>query len=111
VYALFIKPRRAVLLAVFYFAACATEKPLVFIEVDDSYAYGSIVVHSIDDFEDLIKKHKVDAIFYTDEYFIAQIDSVFYSHISRGYKSFREYREGKLEKPESWSIFFPGYSQ
>jgi hypothetical protein len=111
VYTLHLKPRSAVLLAAFCFAACATEKPLVFIEAYDGYAYGSIVIPSIDDFEDLIKKNKVDTIFYTDEYFIAQIDSVFYSHISRGYKSFREYREGKLEKPESWSIFFPGYSQ
>jgi hypothetical protein len=54
--------------------------------------------------------NKIGTVFYTDEYFIVQIDSVFYSHISRGYKNLREYHEGKLEKPESWSIFKPGYS-
>ncbi|MDR0663514.1 MAG: hypothetical protein LBF80_05500 [Spirochaetaceae bacterium] len=105
-----MKPHHAVLLLTLCFAACAT-KPLAFIEAYDSYAYDSIVISSIDDFEDLIKKNKIDTVFYTDEYFIVQIGSVFYSHISRGYKSFREYREGKLEKPESWSIFKPGYSQ
>jgi hypothetical protein len=110
-YAFPFRPRYAVFLLSFCFAACATEKPLTFIEAHDAYAYDSIVIPSIDDFEDLIKKNKVDTVFYTDEYFIAQIGSVFYSHISRGYKSFREYREGKLEKPESWSIFKPGYSQ
>jgi hypothetical protein len=97
------------LLAAVFLAACAT-KPLVFIEALDINTADSIVVNNIDDFEDLIKKNKIGTVFYTDEYFVIQIDSVFYSHISRGYKSLREYREGKLEKPESWSIFKPGYS-
>ncbi|MDR1256834.1 MAG: hypothetical protein LBJ86_03740, partial [Spirochaetaceae bacterium] len=83
--------------------------PLVFVEAEDYY-YESIVINNIDDFEMLIKKNKIKTVFYTNEYFIVQIDSVFYSHISRGYKSFREYREGRLEKPERWSIFKPGYS-
>jgi hypothetical protein len=98
-----------VLLTAVFLAACAT-KPLIFIEALDINTAGSIVINNINDFENLIKKNKIGTVFYTDEYFIVQIDSVFYSHISRGYKSLREYREGKLEKPESWSIFKPGYS-
>jgi hypothetical protein len=110
-YAVYFKPRFAVLILAVFFAACATKKPLTFIEAQDAYTYDSITISSIDDFENLIKKNKIDTVFYTDEYFIVQVGSVFYSHISRGYKSFREYREGKLEKPEAWSIFKPGYSQ
>ncbi|MDR1149102.1 MAG: hypothetical protein LBK66_10780 [Spirochaetaceae bacterium] len=98
-----------VLLAAGFLAACAT-KPLLFIETLDINIADSVVVNNIDDFEALIKKNKIGTVFYTDEYFVVQIDSVFYSHISRGYKSLREYHEGKLEKPESWSIFKPGYS-
>ncbi|MDR2659002.1 MAG: hypothetical protein LBC27_03310 [Spirochaetaceae bacterium] len=94
-----------------FFAACATtEKPLRFIEARDMNAYGSIVVNNIDDFENLIKENRVNTVFYTDEYFIVHINSISYSHISRGYKNFREYREGKLAKPENWTIFTPGYS-
>jgi hypothetical protein len=107
-YGMFLKLVCVALMAGAFFIACAT-KPLTFIEADDYY-YESIVVNNMDDFEALIKKNKIKTVFYTDEYFIVQIDSVFYSHISRGYKSFREYREGKLEKPERWSIFKPGYS-
>ncbi|MDR2444471.1 MAG: hypothetical protein LBD44_00845 [Spirochaetaceae bacterium] len=107
---LYLKPVYAVLLLSIFFARCATEKPLNFVRAEDAYAADSIIIYSIDDFEELIKKNKVDTVFYTDEYFIVQINSAFYSHISRGYKSFREYREGKLEKPERWSIFKPGYS-
>lgn len=106
----YFKPVYAVLVLNVFFAGCATEKPLNFVRAEDAYAADSIIIYSIDDFEELIKKNKVDIVFYTDEYFIVQIDSAFYSHISRGYKSFREYREGKLEKPERWSIFKPGYS-
>ncbi|MDR2343105.1 MAG: hypothetical protein LBD86_01065 [Spirochaetaceae bacterium] len=100
----------AVLAINIFFAGCATKKPLSFVMAEDAYAVDSIVIYSIDDFEELIKKNKVTTVFYTDNYFIVQIDSVFYSHISRGYRNFREYREGKLEKPERWSIFKPGYS-
>jgi hypothetical protein len=107
-YGMFLKLVCVALMASGFFIACAT-KPLTFIEAEDYY-YESIVINNIDDFETLIKKNKIETVFYTDEYFIVQIDSVFYSHISRGYKSFREYREGKLEKPERWSIFKPGYS-
>ncbi|MDR2795082.1 MAG: hypothetical protein LBB47_00030 [Spirochaetaceae bacterium] len=104
------KPVYAVLLLNIFFTGCATKKPLNFIRADDAYAADSIVVHNIDDFEALIRENKVNTVFYTDEYFFAQIDSVVYSHISRGYRNFREYREGRLKKPESWSIFKPGYS-
>jgi hypothetical protein len=104
----YLKPVCAALAAGILFAACAT-KPLMFVEAE-YYYYESIVINNIDDFEALIKKNKIKTVFYTEEYFIVQIDSVFYSHISRGYKSFREYREGKLEKPERWAIFKPGYS-
>lgn len=104
-----MKPACAALALNVLFAACATKITPVFIKAEDSY-YESIVVHSIDDFEELVKKNKIDTVFYTDEYFIVEINSVFYSHISRGYKSFREYREGRLDKPERWSIFSPGYS-
>jgi hypothetical protein len=99
-----------VLPLIIIFTACATEKALVFIEARDMNTTGSILVNNIDDFENLIKKNKVDTVFYTDEYFVAQINSMLYSHISRGYRNFNEYREGKLEKPERWSIFTPGYS-
>ncbi|MDR0409193.1 MAG: hypothetical protein LBH18_02180 [Spirochaetaceae bacterium] len=98
------------LYSLFVLALCAGEKPLIFIEALDMSSADSIVINNIDDFEDIIKKNKVDTVFYTGEYFIAQINSVLYSHVSRGYKSFREYREGRLENPESWSIFKPGYS-
>jgi hypothetical protein len=107
---LYFKPVYAVLLFSTFLAGCATGKPLNFVRAEDAYAADSIIIYSIDDFEELIKKNKVDTVFYTDEYFIVQINSAFYSHISRGYKSFREYREGRLEKPERWSIFKPGYS-
>ncbi|MDR2803178.1 MAG: hypothetical protein LBB22_02675 [Treponema sp.] len=100
----------AVLMLCVFSASCATQKPLAFIEARDIRASDSIVIHNIDDFENIIKKNKIDTVFYTDEYFIVQINSVLYSHISRGYKSFREYREGKLEKPERWAIFKQGYS-
>jgi hypothetical protein len=105
-----LKPLCVFLLLNIFFICCATKKPLNFVRAEDAYAADSIVVYSIDDFEELVKKNKVDTVFYTDEYFFVQIDSVIYSHISRGYKSFREYREGRLEKPERWSIFKPGYS-
>jgi hypothetical protein len=107
-YGTYLKPVCAALMAGIFLAACAS-KPLAFVEAEDYY-YEAIVINNIDDFEELIKKNKIKTVFYTDEYFIVQIDSVFYSHISRGYKSFREYREGKLEKPERWAIFKPGYS-
>jgi hypothetical protein len=107
--ALYFKRGCAVLMVNAFLAACATEKELLFVAARDNI-HESIVIHDIDDFEALIRKNKADTVFYTDEYFIVEIDSVFYSHISRGYKSFREYREGRLEKPERWSIFFPGYS-
>lgn len=107
--ALYLKRVYAVLILNAFFAACATEKELLFIAAEDNI-YESIIIYNIDDFEAFIRKNKVDTVFYTGEYFIVEINSVFYSHISRGYKSFREYREGRLEKPEQWSIFYPGYS-
>ena len=65
---------------------------------------------SIDDFEELAYKNPSKIVYYNDEYFFIQIDSVFYAHVSRGYKNFTEYREGRLSEPDEWAIFKPGYS-
>jgi hypothetical protein len=95
--------------SVIFFPACATA-PLEFFPVGDIYFSNAIDIINIDDFEKLAYKSRNKLVYYTDDYFFVQIDGVLYSHVSRGYKSFREYREGRLKEPEEWSIFKPGYT-
>ncbi|GMO52830.1 MAG: hypothetical protein Ta2G_10810 [Termitinemataceae bacterium] len=90
--------------------SCAT-KPLEFFPVGNISFANAIAVININDFEKLAYKTKSRMVYYTDDHFFVQLDGVLYSHISRGYKSFREYREGRLKEPEEWSIFKPGYSE
>jgi hypothetical protein len=103
------------ILAVVLFAAvcsaCATARAeLRFIKAEDLYPANCIVITNIDDFEELIRKNKVDTVFYTEDFFIASIGSILYSHKSQGYTSFREYREGRLKAPVPWAVFKPGNS-
>ncbi|MDR2842076.1 MAG: hypothetical protein LBV52_02620 [Spirochaetaceae bacterium] len=96
-------------LPLIFFVCCAT-KPLVFYPAVDVYSANAVEIVNIDDFEELAKKSTAKTVYYTDAYFFVQIDGILYLHISRGYKNFREYREGKLKEPERWAIFKPGYS-
>ncbi|GHV20154.1 hypothetical protein FACS189494_03340 [Spirochaetia bacterium] len=90
--------------------SCVTNQPLRFLPIVDLYIANVVDIININDFEELAYKSPTKNVYYNDEYFFVQIDSVFYSHISRGYKSFKEYREGRLKEPDEWAVFKPGYS-
>ena len=64
---------------------------------------------TIDDLEQLIRKKRIKTVYYTNEYFVIDVNSVMYRLKSRGYKNFHDYKEGKLAIPEEYSIFKPGY--
>jgi hypothetical protein len=71
---------------------------------------SAVEITNIADYENLVKQKNVKVVLVTNEYFIVEINSVFYVLPSRGYKNFHDYKEGKLAEPEEWSIFKPGYS-
>jgi hypothetical protein len=100
--------RVLLLLVVITLAACVT--PVDFMPAKDLNLINRVEITNIADFEKLIKNKKIKTIFYTDEYFIIEISSVMYVLKSRGYKNFHDYKEGKLEVPDEYSIFKPGYS-
>jgi hypothetical protein len=91
------------------FFACKTV-PLTYVPVDDVNVAASLGIINIEEFERIAFKTKSKTVYYTDAYFFIITDGLTYSHISRGYKSIREYKEGKLSEPDEWSIFKPGYS-
>lgn len=97
--------------AVMCITLCASCKsvPLEFIPVDDVRISQTVELPTIDDYEKLIKQKKITFVYYTDEYFIVDVNSVMYLLRSRGYKSFHDYKEGRLSEPEANSIFKPGY--
>jgi len=96
------------ILVVLLLFSCASR--LDFMPTADTKLDNFVESTNIQDYEKIIKKNKIKTVFYTDEYFVVQVDSVFHVLKSRGYKNFHDYKEGKLKNPEEWSIFKPGYS-
>ncbi|MDR2602812.1 MAG: hypothetical protein LBC53_10265 [Spirochaetaceae bacterium] len=95
-----------VIFCLFLFNSCKTA-PVNFVPASDFSISSGVNVANIDDFEALVKRHKVATVFYTDTHFIAQINGVLYSMESKSYTSFREYKEGKLKEPVPWAVFKP----
>ncbi|GMO48782.1 MAG: hypothetical protein Ta2G_05010 [Termitinemataceae bacterium] len=91
------------------FLSCKT-LGLTYTPVSDAAFSSSLGIINIEDFEKIALKTKGRTVYYTDEYFFVVAGNITYSHISRGYKTIREYKEGKLSVPQEWSIFRPGYS-
>jgi hypothetical protein len=92
-----------------FFCACKTI-PIDFMPAKSAQLQNIVEVTNIEDYESLVKANNIKTVFYTDEYFIIEINSVLYALQTRGYKNFHDYKEGKLPKPEEHSIFKPGYS-
>jgi hypothetical protein len=69
---------------------------------------GAVEITNIEDYENLVKRNKIKTVFVSGEYFIAEINSVFYILETRGYKNFHDYKEGKLTEPDEWAVFKPG---
>lgn len=91
-----------------FLAACATN--IDFIPAETLKTQQMVELTNIEDYENLLKKNKVKTVYYTHDYFAAEINTVLYVLQSRGYTNFHDYREGKLSSPQEYSIFKPGYS-
>ncbi|MDR2521006.1 MAG: hypothetical protein LBC72_00410 [Spirochaetaceae bacterium] len=91
-------------------AACKTT-PYRFVPASNFSISSGVNVSNIDDYERIVRQSGVKTVFYTDQYFIAQIDGVLYTIESKSYTSFREYREGKLKDPVPWAVFKPVQGQ
>ena len=87
-------------------ASCATGK-INFVPIRDFSVSSGVDVVNIDDFEDVVRSNRVTTVFYTEKYFVAQVNGILYTLESRSYTSFREYREGKLKEPIPWAVFKP----
>jgi hypothetical protein len=91
------------------FFACKTI-PIDFMPARYAQLQNFVEVTNIEDYETLVKFNNIKTVFYTDEFFIVEINSVLYALQTRGYKNFHDYKEGKLAQPEEHSIYKPGYS-
>ncbi|MDR2489992.1 MAG: hypothetical protein LBD20_01150 [Spirochaetaceae bacterium] len=87
-------------------ASCATGT-ITFVPIRDFSISSGVDVVNIDDFEDVVRTNRVKTVFYTEKYFVAQVNGILYTLESRSYTSFREYREGKLKEPVPWAVFKP----
>ncbi|GMO31423.1 MAG: hypothetical protein Ta2B_12530 [Termitinemataceae bacterium] len=99
-----------VFVAVSFSCATATSAQLKYLPVEDINFSSSVGIINIEEFEKIALESKSKIIYYSDDYFFIITDGMIYSHITRGYKTIREYKEGKLKTPEEWSIFKPGWS-
>ncbi|MDR0527083.1 MAG: hypothetical protein LBG79_04630 [Spirochaetaceae bacterium] len=90
------------------FLSCA-DTPLEFIPVEQIMLSQTVEIPTIYDYENIVNQKKITIVYYTNEYFIIDVNSVMYLLRSRGYKNFHDYKEGRLAEPEPNSIFKPGY--
>lgn len=99
--------------AVFLFCLLALSNcvtPIDFMPIVMTKPESAVEITNIEDYENMVNRNRIKTVLVTDEYFIVEINSVFYILRARGYKNFHDYREGKLATPDEWSIFKPGYS-
>jgi hypothetical protein len=97
--------------ALFFMSCKSTPGGIAFVPASDFSVSSGVNIIDIDDFERVVRENNVRTVFYTDAYFIAQVNGILYTMESRSYTSFREYREGKLKDPVPWAVFNPVQKQ
>lgn len=105
-----MRPKRTLLAALYTLPlfSCATE--IDFVPLESIKLEQMVELNNMEDYENLVKRHRVKIVYYTGEFFVIELNSMLYLLRSRGYKSFHDYKEGKLAEPEEYTIFKPGYS-